>query len=227
MGKTPYLVSKGIYDYRFEILLLSLFLTIGKSILTPLLPYKIIPSLITALNIFAGINLFKKTAKPFWAVSLLAFTYISTIFLEQIFTTLRWRTIELFTSALFSIIVSLKLFHEIIAPKIVTKGLVIASFCGLIVICRIGFTAFLVCELLAPNSFTNLAPSGHGIVDDLMYLSFITILTVGYGDIVPTTLIAKKLAILFSLTGHFYTTVIVAIIIGKYINREKDSHKNG
>ncbi|MEL6393410.1 MAG: potassium channel family protein, partial [Bacteroidota bacterium] len=52
---------------------------------------------------------------------------------------------------------------------------------------------------------------------DLIYYSFITLTTVGYGDIVPTNQIIKSVSIIIAITGQIYLTFVVAIIIGKYL----------
>lgn len=55
-----------------------------------------------------------------------------------------------------------------------------------------------------------------------LYFSFITITTTGYGDILPIKPLARTLAIFLALFGNLYLTVIIGILIGKYLSgREK------
>lgn len=49
------------------------------------------------------------------------------------------------------------------------------------------------------------------------YFVFITYTTVGYGDIVPLSAAARSLAKLTALAGQIYIAVVVAILIGKYL----------
>lgn len=51
---------------------------------------------------------------------------------------------------------------------------------------------------------------------DFLYYGFVTISTLGYGDIVPKLPIAKSLALLTTIAGQFYIATIIAIIISKY-----------
>ena len=46
------------------------------------------------------------------------------------------------------------------------------------------------------------------------YFSFVTLTTLGYGDISPATPMAKVLVVLEAVTGMFYLAVIVASLIG-------------
>jgi len=57
---------------------------------------------------------------------------------------------------------------------------------------------------------------------NLVYYSFITITTIGYGDISPQTEWAKMVSILFGLMSQLYLTIIVALIIGKFLNNKNN-----
>jgi len=57
--------------------------------------------------------------------------------------------------------------------------------------------------------------------DGLMYFSFVTLLTIGYGDIIPITQIAQKATIFVGLIGQFYLVILTAITVGKYLNQER------
>jgi hypothetical protein len=47
-----------------------------------------------------------------------------------------------------------------------------------------------------------------------VYFSFITLTTVGYGDVTPVASSARSLAILEALLGQFFVTVLVARLVG-------------
>jgi hypothetical protein len=67
-------------------------------------------------------------------------------------------------------------------------------------------------------------PHGFG---DYMYYGFITLSTLGYGDILPKMPIAKSLAILTTISGQFYIATIIAIIVSKYTpDRSKSDRDN-
>ncbi|MBU1370755.1 MAG: potassium channel family protein [Bacteroidetes bacterium] len=58
---------------------------------------------------------------------------------------------------------------------------------------------------------------------DFLYFSFITMATVGYGDISPAISETKTFAYLTAIAGQLYVAIVVAIIVGKYL--VKDSEK--
>ncbi len=48
----------------------------------------------------------------------------------------------------------------------------------------------------------------------VLYFSFATLTTLGYGDITPVSLMARNLTILESITGQIYLTVLIARLVG-------------
>ncbi|NQU34266.1 MAG: two pore domain potassium channel family protein [Bacteroidetes bacterium] len=52
---------------------------------------------------------------------------------------------------------------------------------------------------------------------DLVYFSFETITTLGYGDITPNSPLAKNVAVFLSFAGQLYLTMIIALLMGKYL----------
>jgi hypothetical protein len=57
---------------------------------------------------------------------------------------------------------------------------------------------------------------------DMLYFSFSTLTTLGYGDIVPTSPVAQSLALLEALTGVLFTAVLMARLIGLHMREGLD-----
>ena len=55
---------------------------------------------------------------------------------------------------------------------------------------------------------------------DFIYYSFVTMTTLGYGDITPNDSLARSLSIFFSVTGQLYLTMIIAMLVGKYLSNQ-------
>jgi hypothetical protein len=51
---------------------------------------------------------------------------------------------------------------------------------------------------------------------DLVYYSFATLTTLGYGDIIPLTKSARMFAVTEAIVGQIYLTVLVAKLVGLY-----------
>jgi len=111
---------------------------------------------------------------------------------------------------------SLKTFQYVFQQKKIDRGMIAAVFSGFMMLAIFGGLLFYFIESSAPNSFSNLGEEGE-IYPNLQYFSFITTLTIGFGDIVPLTFVAKKATMLLGVAGNFYTVFVAGIVIGKFI----------
>ncbi len=66
-------------------------------------------------------------------------------------------------------------------------------------------------------AFTAEAAANHSMDGfNALYFSFVTLGTVGYGDIVPVSQVARMLAFTEAVTGLFYMAMIVARLVALY-----------
>ncbi len=91
----------------------------------------------------------------------------------------------------------------------------------------IGFawgSIFFVLESCSPGSFSFPRPRSIGF-SDFFYYSFVTLATVGFGDITPVSNPARSLTILEAVLGQLFMTTMIAILVGTYLSRSrKDSY---
>lgn len=73
---------------------------------------------------------------------------------------------------------------------------------------------------LQPASFSGLAETGPGMVLPYLYFSFVTLTTLGYGDITPLTSVGMTAAYVEAMFGQLYLAVLVARLVGLYITRQ-------
>jgi Ion channel len=60
------------------------------------------------------------------------------------------------------------------------------------------------------------AQSGHHGLPDFAYFSYITMATVGYGDLTPTTGLPRTMAVLDAMTGQVFLVVLLARLVSMY-----------
>ncbi len=70
--------------------------------------------------------------------------------------------------------------------------------------------------LLNPQSF-NVNPGDSQF--SLLYFSFITLLTVGYGDIVPLSHVARTMAMLEGIVGQLYIVLLISSLVSEFSNQ--------
>jgi len=80
--------------------------------------------------------------------------------------------------------------------------------------------AYLMVDRMWPSSFGGTTP-GELDTGRAIYFSFVTIATLGYGDVVPTSPPARGLAIVEGVSGQMYLTVLVARLVSLY-SQERD-----
>jgi Ion channel len=84
---------------------------------------------------------------------------------------------------------------------------------GIYLLFGIGWAhAYHIAEIVHPGSFNSAAGTMSNI-SDWAYFSFVTLSTLGYGDIVPVHPIARSLAILEALTGQLFLAITIARLV--------------
>ena len=73
---------------------------------------------------------------------------------------------------------------------------------------------YLFIEAVSPMSFTGLQAQEES---KAIYFSFITLTTVGFGEIVPLKPIVQTLTWMESFTGQSYLAVIIGQLVGRYV----------
>jgi Ion channel len=93
-------------------------------------------------------------------------------------------------------------FHRIIGGALLylTIGQIFAALIGLV-------------TLLEPNAVSNLEPLNSNFAGNLIYFSFVTLTTTGYGDMVPLHPYARGLANIEAVIGQLYPATLLARLV--------------
>lgn len=104
----------------------------------------------------------------------------------------------------------------------ITPNTIFGAVCIYILVGLLFGFAFLIVEYFFPGSMNGLESGPwQRNLDDLIYYSMITLTTVGYGDISPATPLTRFLAYMESGVGIFYTTILVASLIGMRLSAQQ------
>lgn len=108
----------------------------------------------------------------------------------------------------------------------VDANMICASLCIYLLMGVVWASLYSLCAAFQPDSFiyaytdeferVNMVFGGEKSLVPIYY-SFVTLTTLGYGDIVPASPPAKILAILEAVVGQIYLTVLVARLVGLHI----------
>jgi hypothetical protein len=222
-------MNKMLYKHRFEI-----FLTIQLAILfgSLIFPNDFFEQLLTPilymLNILAGMIMISKQKKTTWFFFLL-FLVVLIFFGNSIFSKRQevndYLLYRLGVYFIFNIIVTWNIIKQVWQEKEVDSKMILGLISGYISLGFLGFFLFMSIELSYDNAFTfSLLEGGQNFEfdsDNILYYSFITLLTIGYGEITPIIPIAQKAAVLVGLMGQFYMVIITGVVIEKYIFKSR------
>jgi hypothetical protein len=104
--------------------------------------------------------------------------------------------------------------HYVLRARVITRDQIYAGICMYLMLGFAFGALFYLVNILDPNSFaTNIEPGPVRDTPDLMYFSFVTLATLGYGDITPRTNIARSLAVLEALAGMLYIAIFMARLV--------------
>lgn len=76
--------------------------------------------------------------------------------------------------------------------------------------------AFTELARVNPAAFTFAVPGQTMDGFEAFYFSFVTLSTIGYGDITPVSRVARMLCVMEAITGMFYVAVLVARLVSIY-----------
>jgi hypothetical protein len=129
-------------------------------------------------------------------------------------------------NAIFFGFIVVSILFEIFKKKDITLDMIYGSICVYLLIGVAWAYVYAVLENISPGSFSfplhyfqahpSLSESeAHSSL--LFYYSYVTLSTLGYGDITPVTHPAQSIAVLEAITGQFYLAILVARLVGIYI----------
>lgn len=120
---------------------------------------------------------------------------------------------------LFCAFAIINILHYVFKSEVVTKETIFAAIDAYLLIALMFAFVFMVLEKLAPGSFAFSEGRTFDKLTRFEYFSFVTITTLGFGDITPVTEKAGALASLEAVTGQIYLVVLVAWLVGMYVSR--------
>ena len=109
----------------------------------------------------------------------------------------------------------------------VSRDTIVGGICVYLLIGLCFAMAFILLAQLEPDAFV---ATGDAIsIDDperratkLLYFSFVTLTTLGYGDIAPRGDLAQMFAVSEALIGQLYLTIFVARLVALYVGRRRN-----
>ncbi|OTE97435.1 hypothetical protein BCS42_05345 [Crenothrix sp. D3] len=75
-------------------------------------------------------------------------------------------------------------------------------------------------EIFQPNSFKAAKQLGHNL-GEFVYYSYVTLTTLGYGDVLAVSKQARGLTILEAIIGQLYLAIMVSRLVSLHISKAR------
>ncbi len=221
-------IREWMFNNRYQVFLASLLLFfLLPDILEGLLGIELDFMTLFSLVILSSIFLVHVSSRSFILQILLVIFMVIIAMLISRFGENRELNIILFLLlGLYFLSITVFLFRDLFNRKTVTWQIIVGAFTGYFLIGVLGFFLLTVIEKITPGSLTIKIESAKQL-RDIFYFAFITMTTIGYGDITPASSSAKSAVILIGLFSQFYLAIVMAIMVGKFLSNPQDSENDG
>ncbi len=108
--------------------------------------------------------------------------------------------------------------YTVTKSKEININIIFGSIAGFLLIGVLGAMICNMLETFSPGSFI-LAEGMGDYPITFFYFSFITMTSLGYGDVTPATDIARAISVYLVIFGQLYLAIQVAILVGKFLKR--------
>jgi voltage-gated potassium channel len=141
-------------------------------------------------------------------------------FANYIFDNQNFQSFSALISTIFFFIIVYKLIYQVMRSEVVNSDVIFESVNAYLLL---GISNSILAALInrvSENAYAFSNPS-HGTLSEFIYYGFITQSTIGYGDISPVSDLARLHSITFGITGQLYLTIIIAILVGKFLSQKQ------
>ncbi len=204
--------------WRFRLLLASL---VGLLLAYPYASHDLADAVllhgISALVLVAGVLAAGANGAAFGLACALAIAAAGTDAANVVRASRNLEAASLAFEAAFHLWITALVFREVFGARRVGVDTLAGAACVYLLLGMAFAACFAWLETVSPGSFA--IPEGQGKTPpwaDLLYASFVTLTTLGYGDVTPESGPARSLEILESVVGVLYVAVLVARLVSLY-----------
>jgi hypothetical protein len=127
---------------------------------------------------------------------------------------------------IYMVFVAYRLLLYIVKNKNVDGQVIMAAISVYLLLGLVGALLAGVIDLIYPAAYS-ISNTGIGLPwREFLYYSFVTLTTLGYGDIYPVIDESRALAMLLSIAGPFYLATVIAILISKFTLKRDHEQMN-
>ncbi|MBU2704651.1 two pore domain potassium channel family protein [Zooshikella marina] len=207
--------------YSFASLLVALILV---AIIFPLIPELITRSVMLkaslTLLLVCSIYVFSHDRRAFISSLILAIPTAITGWVSVSRGTPTFAMLDTFLYIVFFVYVIIRMIKLVFANTVITRDTLYGSMCIYLLFGIWWALCYSFIELLHPDSFHGINAVDGYDVWGFIYFSYVSLTTLGFGDVVPISRAAQSLTALEAVVGQFYLAVFVGRLVGMHISQK-------
>lgn len=114
----------------------------------------------------------------------------------------------------------ISLMRTILTAKVIDLGVILDAISAYLLIGVSWAMIFLIIHTLIPSAFDFAFDDGYQLWSRYVYLSFMTLTTLGYGDITSTNSIVQIWSVLEAIVGVLFQATLIARLVSAYGTRQ-------
>ena len=155
----------------------------------------------------------------------LAFIISAYSWLEILFFQVEYQIdLVFFITFIYFVYILIKLIIQLVKTEHVDSNVIMEAINIYLLIGIVGAITLNVINHIIPGSINGI-PHEPSSFHDYLYFSFVTLSTLGYGDISPTLPMAKAIVVFLAIIGQFYIAIVMAFLISKFISQKSNNYK--
>jgi hypothetical protein len=223
-SKEPFLKSFYKIRYFFLLVLLLVQFTLDNFFDEHIVGMKVL-DLIFLVMLLAGVYAISHSRKLFVTSLMFAVTAFAANVLVYILRDPSFALISFILYCILSVLIAIAILSDVLKGGRITTDKICGAICVYLFLGVIWALLYTIIEHIHPGSFTlnqtafSPTDSDLGVYKygHLSYYSFVTLTTLGYGDISPVTSPARSLAVLEAVVGQLYIAILIARLVGIHI----------
>ncbi len=141
------------------------------------------------------------------------------IWLNVVFDTKLFNTIPFVLLSVFLFLITISLIVHVALSKDVNANIIFSAINGYLLLGIIGAISFIIFDSFEKDSLLNNVQNPE--LKDFLYFSFVTLSTLGYGDITPASDAGRVIALVLAISGQLYIAILIAMLVGKFLNNQQ------
>jgi len=219
-------IKNRLNKYRFSIYLFTQLMILFGSLFIPYTIYdSVVSPIFVIVNLVAGLFIIPLRSH-FRKVFFLLITVLIAEVVISLFMPVPDKMsiyVRFFSYFIIYTVITYHLIGQIWRARDIDAAMIMGLISGYISLGLIGFFMLYAINMVQPEAFRGIVEpvvnSHQTIGSQLLYFSFITLITIGYGDISPVLPVSQKATMVIGLMGQLYLVIITSITVGKYINQ--------